>query len=645
MKKTLISAGIATVALMAFAAKKNADPVLMTVNGTPVYQSEFEYLYHKNNSQQLQPQTVDEYLKLFTDYKLKVADALANRLDTTADFRSEYTKYRNELAAPYMTDSTLYKQLLREAYEHALREVKVSHIMFGITGNPAQDNAAQAQADSLRQALIAGADWNEAAAKFSVDRGTSQNGGEMGWLPAGRFPWAFEKAAYDTPKGQLSPVVNSGFGYHIVRVDDERPARGEVRASHILKLTINKSDEEQALAKQKIDSIYRVLQQPDVKFEDVARAESEDGSAGSGGDLGWFGSGMMVAEFDSVAFALAENAVSEPFTTRFGWHIVKNTGHRGVKSYDEMLPSLESVIANSERALEPEQAFMEKLLKDYSAALDTKGIDRIKALIEANPSGYDSVAIATLRRSDIPVYTVRGRQYPVSQIMDKVASTLDTTWNGASVVIRNAAETAMRGTAADIFRDELAQTNADYRNLVNEYRDGILLFDISNRRVWDAAAKDKEGLEEFFRANRDKYTWEKPKYKGFIVFAPDDSVAALAKEYADSLSLDRDPSSIAEKMRARFGRKVKVERIIAAQGDNPISDYLFFDGPAPDTSKLTWPSFFGYAGHLAQQPEEASDVRGLVTTDYQNALEQAWLEEMRKTYPVKINKKVASKLK
>ena len=644
MKKTLFTASLACLAVLAFAAKKTDDPVLMTVNGKPVHKSEFEYLYHKNNTQQLQPQTVDEYMKMFVDYKLKVADAEANGLDTLKSFVDEFDKYRADLAKPYMTDSTVYNDLVREAYDHAANEVKVSHIMFAPAQNADEAKRQEALADSVRNVALGGADWNDLAARFSVDRGTSMNGGSMGWLPAGRFPWPFEKASYDTPVGGISPVINSGFGYHIIRVDEKRPSRGEVRASHILRLTMNKSAEEQVLAKQQIDSIYNVLK-GGANFAEVAKTASEDGSAQAGGDLGWFGSGMMVPEFETAAFSLPTDSICEPFQTRFGWHIVKNTGHRPVKSLDELKPEIETMIQNSERGIQPEQAFLDKVMKEYDSKILPDGIERVKALIAKNAGGYDSVAIAALRVSDIPVLEINGKKLPVSKVMDHVAVTMDKTVDGGMVVINKALNDLLPYETAAEYRDNLADVNADYRNLVNEYRDGILLFDISNRRVWEAATKDKKGLEEYFKAHKDNYKWEKPKYKGFIVFAPNDSTATAARQYAEGLILELDPSTFAEKMRKEFGRKIRVERIIAAQGDNPISDYLFFNGPAPDTSKLSWPSFFGYAGHLATQPEEAIDVRGAVTTDYQNALEAAWLDEIRKAYPVKINKKVAKSLK
>lgn len=625
-------------------AKKTDDPVLMTVNGKPVYKSEFEYLYHKNNTQQLQPQTVDEYMKMFVDYKLKVADAEANGLDTLKSFVDEFDKYRVDLAKPYMTDSTVFKALVREVYDHLAGEVKVSHIMF----NYAQDKeGTQRQldlADSVRNELLAGADWNDLAARFSVDGGTSRNGGQMGWVPVGRFPWPFEKAAYDTPEGEFSPIINSGFGYHIIRVEEKRPSRGEVRASHILKLTMNKTPEEQALAKQQIDSIYNALK-GGADFAEVAKTESEDGSAQSGGDLGWFGVGKMVAEFEKAAFELPTDSISLPFATRFGWHIVKNTGHKPVKSFEELLPDLEGMVQNSDLSVEPEQAFLDKIMKEYDSKILPKGISRVEAIITGNPGGYDSVAIETLRAADFDIMEVNGKKFPISMVMKNVSLTMDKSLNGGMTVINKALNELLPVETANEYRNNLVNTNADYRNLVNEYRDGILLFDISNKRVWEAATKDKEGLEAYFQAHKENYKWEKPKYKGYIVFAPNDSTATAARQWAESLILELDPSTFAEKMREQFGRKIRVERIIAAQGDNPISDYLFFNGPVPDTSKLSWPSFFGYAGHLAQQPEEAADVRGAVTTDYQNTLEAAWLEEIRKAYTVKINKKVAKSLK
>lgn len=647
MKKILIAASIAAVAVSAICAKKSADPVLMTVNGKPVHKSEFEYLYHKNNTQQMQPQTVDQYLQMFIDYKLKVADAEAAGLDTTKQFRDEFNNYRAELAAPYMVDSAVYRSLLQEAYQHQTAEVKVAHIMFNYAPSSEME-ALTARIDSIRTSLVGAPDsaWARAAAEYSIDRGTKNNAGEMGWLRVSAYPWAFEKAAYDTPVGQISPIVDSSFGLHLVKVLDRRPSRGEVKASHILKLTARKSPEEAARAKQQIDSIYKVVTAPGADFAAIAKAESEDpGSASRGGELDWFGSGVMVAPFDSAAFALAEGQISEPVQTAYGYHIIKNTGHRPVKSFEEARPQIENTINNSDRANQPREVYLKGILTRFNGHLLDKGLDAVQQLIAANAGGYDSVAIAKLNASNIAVYEIDGIKYPVSGVMGNVSKTAATDPANARRLIASAAKTCLDHRAYDLERDRLMETNPDYRNLINEYRDGILLFEISNNKVWDAATKDAAGLEQYFRDNRSNYKWDKPKYKGFIVFATTDSVMNLAKNYAESLGDKFDKATFAQDMAKKFKNEVKVERIIAAQGDNPISDYLFFDGPAPDTSKLTWKHFFGFGGHLAQQPEEAIDVRGLVTTDYQNSLERKWLQQLRKKYKVKVNDKVARTLK
>lgn len=646
MKKLLVSASVTAAAVLAFAAVGNDDPVLMTVNGKPVHKSEFEYLYHKNNSQQLQPQTIDEYLQMFIDYKLKVADAEAAGLDTTASFRTEYNNYRDELAGPYLTDSTVMSELLEEAYRHMLEDVKVAHIMLPLSHNAQENTATLALADSLYNVVSNGDEntWNEIAQKYSVDRGTSLKGGLMGWLPVNRFPWPFEKAAYDTPVGKISKPVNSGYGFHLVKPVARRASRGEVKAQHILKLTRGLTPAQADSVKAVVDSIYNVVK-AGADFSDVARRESQDpGSAQRGGELDWFGSGIMVAEFDSVAFALPESAISEPFATAYGYHIVKNLGHRPVASFEDLKGTLSAAVTNDERGLQPRSSFIAGLLKDFNGKVLEDGLDEVKELIQNN-GGYDSVALAQLEVSNIPVFEIAGKQYPVSSVMPTVASTASKDAANARMLIATATRNALEKQAVEMQKDRMLVSNPEYRNLVNEYRDGILLFDISNLNVWEKASKDKSGLENYFKQNRAKYQWEKPKYKSFIVFAATDSVMQQAKQYVDSLGSNYDADNFVTNMRDRFGRNVRVERVMAGEGDNVISDYLFFNGPKPELDKLTWQYFFPVGQRLVEQPEEAIDVRGAVTTDYQNKLEQEWLKQLRKKYKVKIDKKVKATLK
>ena len=308
MKKILIPAALIAAAILSGAAKKN-DPTLMTVNGKPVKVSEFTYLYNKNNQQQAEPQTLDEYVDMFVNYRLKVADAEAAGLDTTAAFKKEYDGYCDDLAKPFLTDSTVVEKLSREAYERMKKNVKVSHIMLPIGRTPDERMANRARLDSIRTAILNGADFGDMAVKYSSDRSAQRNRGSMGYVKSGSFPYPFEYAAYNTPVGQISEVIDDApYGWHIIRVDDVRPDAGEWHARHILKLTRGLDEAAAAAKKAQIDSIYNVLA-GGADFAEVAAKESEDpGSARRGGDGGWFGSGRMVPEF--------ENAVPELPTVR-----------------------------------------------------------------------------------------------------------------------------------------------------------------------------------------------------------------------------------------------------------------------------------------------------------------------------------------
>lgn len=647
MKKLHLSAAIAVTA-MAITAAAASDPVLMTINKMPVRLSEFEYLYNKNNSQQLQPQTLDEYVDMFVNYKLKVAAAVAAGMDTTASFRNEFEGYAAELAQARMADSTVYDSLLHEAYDHARELRYVSHIMLPPSDGTTSTEVAMAHADSIRNAILSGTTTFEDAAAASIDRASATRGGRMGWVLPGRFPWPFEKASYDTPLGGISSVINSGFGLHIIRVDEIKPNPGEVEAEHILKLTHGKTPEEAEHARVAIDSIYNVVTQPGVDFEDVARRESEDpGSAKQGGKLGWFSSGMMVAPFDSASFAMQVGEISRPVATAYGYHIIHKTGARPVASFEDMRQSLEQQINGDERGQLPAQRRLDALVQQYKGQVSDDGLAKVRHIIE-ECGRYDSTAIEALKASTIPVYTVADKKYTIASVMPTMPVTASMDVDNAMTMLRNTTNRVMRDKVAEIYRKDLVNIDPDYRNIYNEYRDGILLYNISNQEVWERAAKDTTGLEKYFAEHRADYTWKAPKFKGYIIFATNDSVQTEVKAFTDSLdaagaTFTRE--DLVKMIDKRFGRDAKVERVLAAKGDNAITDYLAFDGPKPENQKMRWQNYYAYRGRIIDQPEDAFDVRGQVTTDYQALLEKEWVKELHKRFPVKINRKVLAKAK
>lgn len=641
MKKGLLSLALAVASIAMVQAKGSKDPELMTINGKGVPLSEFEYLYHKNNSQQLTPQSIDEYLEMFVTYKQKVADAENEGIDNTEAFKNEFDGYRKELAEPYLRNKAMEDSIIRSVYSHLLEDVDVSHVMVASKG-PGIDPAAQKHMlDSLRTAIINGADFAAVAKKNSIDRAAQNNGGHMGWIPVGRLPYTFEDAAYQTPVGQISPVIETPFGFHIVRVEGRRPARGKVLVEHILKLTQGLDDEAAAKKKAEIDSIYNVVK-GGADFEEVAKKESEDpGSQRNGGKMNWFGAGQMVPEFEEASFTLKNGEISEPFKTAYGYHIVKRLDWKPVDSFETMEPMIKNLVQRDERAQMPRKRKIAELRGKFKVRENAEAINGVKEEILKN-GALDSALTEKYLTSNVTLATVGKTPILLSEVVSEIGSPLAGSAEQQAAQFEERVSRAIDNVVTENERQDLAKNNADYRNLLNEYRDGMLLFEVSDRKVWTKAKQDKEGLEKYFETHRDKYKWDKPRFKSYVVFATSDSLMQLAQNYLNSNNIPND--SLANSLRKEFGKDVKIEKVIAAQGENNITDYLGFGAEKPEP-KGKWAFYFPYRGKVLEAPEEAADVRGAVTGDYQSELEAAWVAQLKQKYPAKINKKVFKKAK
>lgn len=643
MKKILLPAftlmAVAAVSVGSMMAKNNAkssSPTVMKVNGKEITLDEFNYLYNKNNSQQATPTPIEDYVDMFAVYKMKVADAEAAGIDTTAQFRMEFDRYREELAKPYLTRQEVEDSLINEIYDHMRTERDVNYIMMFGGRTPEERAGVKSQLDSIRSAILAGADFGEMADKYSVDK----NNGHMGYMPVNRLPYAFEQAVYAQPIGQLSEIQEFPFGFFIVRVDSERPARGQVNASHILLATRGLDETAKAAKKATADSIYALLK-GGADFAELAKQYSDDpGSKQKGGSLGWFGAGEMVPDFENAAFALATGEISEPVESPFGYHIIKKEDQRSIPAYEDVRPAIAEAISHDSRSNMPQQARLQELRAAYKASINDKVLSGIRAQFDTN-SAADTTFIRALQADKSVIATVGTHDVTVKDVA------LHTTFmrNGDSAQNFERFNNALMHQVDEATKlaaiDDLPNHHPEYRNLINEYRDGMLLFEISNRNVWEKATKDKDGLEAYFKSHRDNYKWDRPRYRGDIIFAVNDSVGALARAYVEGKTIAHD--ALVKDMRKQFSGKVKVERVLAPKGDNAIIDYLVFDGPEAKGTQY-WPYFFPYNGEILEQPSEAADVKGQVATDYQQELEDAWLKQLRERYKVELNKKTIKKL-
>lgn len=647
MKKVFLSLTIAAMgAISLSAASKDADPVLMTVNKKPVKLSEFAYLYQKNNAQQLATQPIDEYLDLFVVYKLKVADAEAAGIAENDAFINEYAGYKRDLSEPYLVDQSARDSLVRSIYDRMKTEVDVSHIMVQRPYGAKATAAKKAMLDSLRSEIVAGrADFAAVADAYSIDPAVKQNHGHMGYIVAGAFPYTFEDAAYSTSVGEISPVIETPFGYHIVKVNGTRNALGQVKVQHILKLTRGLSEEDQAAKKTQIDSIYSVLKNGG-DFNEIAKTESEDpGSARNGGELDWFSTGRMVPEFEATSFALANGQISEPFATAYGYHIIKRLDWKQIDPYEEMAPRINAMIDRDDRQYIPVRAKTRQLRAKYNTTIDQAIVDDVRNTI-SQYGRLDSTLVAKLVNDERIIITLDGDNDEIT--VGDIFAALPTHFSALPADDANGSflqrlQEVADEASVDAERENLARDNMEYRNLLNEYRDGMLLFEISDRNVWTRSKEDSEGINAYFNANKSKYAnWTAPKFKGYVVFATNDSIRDAAQSYLTANSIAN--GNLVEALRKEFGKEVKVERVLAAEGDNAIIDGLAFGKPAP-TPTGKWVSYFAHDGKVIAQPEEVADERGTVTTDYQNVLEQEWIKSLKKKYKVKVNKKVLNQYK
>ena len=361
-----------------------SDPVLMTINGKPVVKSEFEYIYNKNNTNNsLDKKTLDEYVDLFVNFKLKVEEAKAQGIDTTSSFINELASYRSQLTKPYLTDVKVDEAILHEAYDRSKEDLDVSHILIRVTLNatPADTLKAWNQINTIYKRLQK-EDFAKVAKETSEDQSLKESGGHVGWISALNTVYPFETTAYNTPVGTYSKPVRTNFGYHIVKVVARRNTLGEVLVSHIMTFTTKGNDSINKIAKAKIDSLYqRVLAGDD--FGTLAKNYSQDrGSSTKNGELPWFGSGRMVPEFEAAAFALKNvGDVSQPVQSAYGWHIIKLSDKKGLAPYDELKPELERKIKRDDRANRGQKAFVARLRNDYNYKLNTANVQDFNKLL------------------------------------------------------------------------------------------------------------------------------------------------------------------------------------------------------------------------------------------------------------------------
>jgi len=581
MKKILIfSVLFATIwSTQTVVAQTSSDHrTLMTINGKPVYVDEFLYVFQKSNqSSSVEKETMDQYLERYINFRLKVEEAISRGMDTTEAFRKELKGYRAQATPKYLRDNAAIDSLVRLSYQRMRNLRRAAHIVIECKED-ASDSAQQValhKIEYIRElAMENKSQFGELAQTYSSDPNAKENSGELGWITPFRYVYCFENAVYNTPVGEITEVFRSPYGYHIALVEEEDQMAQEVHAAHIMKMAQRGNEEQVAKAKDVIDSIYARLQAGD-DFAETARNFSDDkGSAIRGGDLNWFGKGMMVKPFEDAAFAMQTGTVSEPFQSQFGWHIIKLYEKRDILPLDSLHDQVLRNVQHDERMKEEEKSFLRKTRQEYNLP-------------------------ATMTDEEV-------MDYADQHLEDKYP---------------------------------------DFKNLVQEYHDGILLFGISMEEVWDKAGKDSTGLENYFQEHKTNYHWDEPRYKGYMVYARDKKSMQRAELIVKNSNPDSIKSFIDQRLNNDSVKLAKVVYGIWKKGKKPEVDKYIFRQKNDYTPTENFPFVKGVRGKIMKKPEHYTDVLNQVANDYQDMLDAQWVEILRQKYDVQVNDTLFQEIK
>lgn len=607
------------------------DPVVININGEEILRSEFEYIWKKNNTENsLDKKNLDEYLDLFVIFKLKVAEAKAQGLDTTQAFISELRGYRNQLTAPYLTDKQAEEKLIDEAYAFMNQYVDLSHILIPLDKNAApQDSlAVYNKLMELRNRILNGEDFARLAAEYSQDN-SATDGGRIGTFLCSRLVYPIAKAAFYSKPGEISLPVRSSFGYHLIKLNAKYQVPGQYISGHILQSAPAGSPQDVVdKAKQQITEIWGLLESGQ-DFAQLADTRNDDRYVvGKGGKYQELGPGSLPFEYEQQIFSLKDGEYSQPFQTDYGWHIVKRFEITPLPEKEEIREELMTTLQRDERAQAGKKALVNKLKKDYAYQSDSKALAQFEQSL-AGLENPDSTLQA--QAANLPVLARFEHNTITSADFAEYYLQRKSLISSVSAAFEDYIE--QRILAYEDSR--LEEKYPEFGHLMREYHDGILLFEISNQKVWEKAVEDQEGLKAYFKANKASYKWDKPRFKGALIHCADEATAKKAKKMAGKLKAD----SLAIVLKRTFNNDstslIKVEQGLYVMGEYALTDKLVFKS-GDWTPGKSYPVVFTKGKVLKKGPEEYSDVRGAVIGDYQNHLEKEWIKELKQKYPVSI---------
>ncbi|CAN5535379.1 peptidylprolyl isomerase [soil metagenome] len=609
-------------------------PVLFSVKNTPASTEEFIYLYRKNhlNPDDFTENKVNEYLNLFINFKLKVTEAKSLGLDTTAGFLKEFNSYKEELKKPYIAEKDELDRLTKEAYQRLGEEIKAAHILILVKPDaaPADTMAALSKINTLRSRIKAGEDFEKVARESSEDQSAKANSGSLGYFTAMQMVYPFEQAAYLLNVGEVSQPVRTRFGYHLIKVMDRKPARGEVEVSHIILRTGSPDDKK---VRNKILEIYDQLR-GGRNWDELCKEYSEDqATKDSGGKLRPFGVGALagIPQFEAVAFSLkTPGEISDPFQTSYGWHIVRLERKIPLPPFSEVEDALKRKVARDERLQIADQKRQEQKKKQYGLieVSDVKNviINAADSTIQQGRwkfNGDEAFKTKTL-------FTLLNTNYTSGDLITFIKKNQAPTGLAPVAYVIQLYDQFLDGKLTDLEDSKLMAGNSDFRNLLTEYKEGILLFTIMEKKIWNSGVDDTVSLRKFYQENAGKYK-AGDRVRARLLTTTDRSfLEEIEKKILNHDTLKNEDlkkfKSVQPYRNYEKGENKAVDKVSWTIGLHKTDvDETYF---LVEIDNLLPPGIKGF--------EEA---RGKVVSDYQDIQEKKWLAELKHKYPVKINNK------
>lgn len=625
-------------------AQINNDEVLFTVNNEKVLASEFIRVYNKNLDlvKDESQKDIDNYLDLFVDYKLKLQEAKRLELDKNPEYLREFSNYRRQLAKNFLTDTQVTEALIEEAYDRVSYEVNAGHVLVRLPEDaPAKDTlAAYNEIVKLRESVL-----NEGfeTVKKEVHNGQTIFAENLGWFGGFRMVYPFESAAFNTPKGELSQPFRTRFGYHVVKIFDKRKSRGEVEVAHIL--ISNKTKDSIQKPEDRINDIYSKLQQGE-SFESLAKQFSDDKSSSSkGGMLSAFSSGQLNSkDFEETAFGLENKGdYSQPVKSEIGWHIIKLIEKKPVGSFDEMKGQLELKVKRDSRSKLINDAFVKKI-KNYYQVKDNQ-----EALTYFNNIVTDSFFKRTWK---IP--ETFDKEKSINKIGNKELTYFDfanyllkaqrklRNQKPIQAIVKENYDEFIDSNVLRYYEDNLESENEEFANIVNEYRDGLLLFELMESEIWNAAKKDSLGLRAFYDRNQEDY-FINERIDALVASSSSEKVIRkTAKMLSEGLS--------EEEIKETLNKKGKINVIFTSgimdKNHQALPEGFLFKTSISkiyehDDSFIVCKVY----NILPKEQLTFEGAQGRIITDFQEQKEKSWMQTLRDTYKVVIYEEVLDKIK